>query len=163
MDHAEAEQKRIDGSLALRAEPRVIAIPATDASSVKKLRCRVNSYFEDQFNSFSTQNTYYTALIAGKLNWKAANIYADGGIAGTPAEKREGFRRLVADCKRAGERCCGRPMAIGWTKAELLENILAGAYLEIPLDFTDKLCYIEKNAVTKEEPRQCRGQRFTTP
>lgn len=163
MDHAAAEQKRIDGSLALRAEPRVIAIPATDASSVKKLRCRVNSHFEDQFNSFSTQNTYYIALIAGKLNWKAADIYADGGIAGTPAEKREGFRRLVADCKRAGERCCGRPMAIGWTKAELLENILAGAYLEIPLDFTDKLCYIEKNAVTKEEPRQCRGRRFTTP
>jgi len=39
----------------------------------------------------------------------------------------------------------------GWTKAELLEQIHAKAYLEA-LDFADAVCYTEENAKAKETP-----------
>ena len=99
-----AEQKRTDGSLALNAEPRIITIPAAEAPDARRLRvaayCRVSSDSEDQLNSFAAQNAYYTALITGNPDWDLVDIYADRGITGTSADKREDFQRLIADCKR---------------------------------------------------------------
>lgn len=99
-----AEQKRTDGSLALNAESRIITIPATEAPNDRRLRvaayCRVSSDSEDQLNSFAAQNAYYTALITGNPDWDLMDIYADKGITGTSADKREDFQRLIADCRR---------------------------------------------------------------
>ena len=100
-----AEQKRTDGSLALNASPRIITIPAAEAPDARRLRvaayCRVSSDSEDQLNSFAAQNAYYTALITGNSDWDLVDIYADKGITGTSADKREDFQRLIADCKRS--------------------------------------------------------------
>ncbi len=94
-----------DGSMALREKQcRVITIEATEKSQDIKLRvaayARVSSASDDQLNSFAAQNRYYTALISGKENWTMVDIYADEGITGTSAEKREDFQRLLADCRR---------------------------------------------------------------
>ena len=99
-----AEQRKIDGSLALNTASRVITIPATEKSGPQRLRvaayCRVSSDSADQLNSFAAQNAYYTALITGNPDWELVDIYADRGITGTSADKREDFQRLLADCKR---------------------------------------------------------------
>jgi DNA invertase Pin-like site-specific DNA recombinase len=61
---------------------------------------RVSSSSNDQLNSFAAQVRYYTTLISSKENWNMVDVYADEGITGTSAEKREDFQRLLADCRR---------------------------------------------------------------
>ncbi len=100
-----AKNKLTDGSTALQEkQTRVITIEATEKPRDIKLRVaaytRVSSASDDQLNSFAAQNRYYTTLISGKENWKLVDIYADEGITGTSAEKREDFQRLLADCRR---------------------------------------------------------------
>lgn len=98
------EGKKTAGSLALNAVPRLITIPAAEQPEARKLRvaayCRVSSDSQDQLNSFAAQNAHYTALIHENPDWELVDIYADRGITGTSAEKREDFQRLLADCKR---------------------------------------------------------------
>lgn len=100
-----AEKKLTDGSLALeQKKKRVITIQAAEMSQDIKLRvaayARVSSASDDQLNSFAAQNKYYTSLISAKDNWSMVDIYADEGITGTSVEKREDFKRLLADCRR---------------------------------------------------------------
>ena len=99
-----AEQKKIDGSLALKAVPRLVTIPAAEQPEARKLRvaayCRVSSDSLDQLNSFAAQNAYYTALIGGNPDWELVDIYADRGITGTSVDKRDDFQRLLSDCRR---------------------------------------------------------------
>ena len=96
-------RQKTDGNLAVQQQ-RVIVIQATEKPQDLKLRVaaytRVSSDSADQLNSFAAQNRYYTALISGKENWIMVDIYADCGITGTSAEKREDFQRLMADCRR---------------------------------------------------------------
>ena len=97
-------QKKTNGALALTQEPRVVTIPASTTELIKKLRvaayARVSSNSEDQLNSFSAQNAHYTELITSNPEWEFVDVYADKGITGTSAEKREDFQRLLADCRR---------------------------------------------------------------
>src|SRR5699024_4767336 len=100
-----AEKLMTDGSMALREKQyRVITIEATEKPQNAKLRvaayARVSSASDDQLNSFAAQNRHYSDLISGKENWRMVDIYADEGITGTSAEKREDFQRLLADCRR---------------------------------------------------------------
>ncbi len=100
-----AETKMTNGSLALQEKQyRVITIEAAEKHQNLKLRVaayvRVSSASDDQLNSFAAQNRYYTGLISSKENWTLVDIYADEGITGTSAEKREDFQRLLADCRR---------------------------------------------------------------
>lgn len=100
-----AEKKMTDGSMALQEKQyRVITIEATEKPQDIKMRvaayARVSSASDDQLNSFAAQNRYYTTLISSKENWSMVDIYADEGITGTSAEKREDFQRLLADCRR---------------------------------------------------------------
>ncbi len=100
-----AEQKKVDGSLALQDKQcRIITIEATDRPHKAQLRVaaytRVSSSSEDQLNSFAAQNRYYTDLISGKENWRMVDIYADEGITGTSALKRDDFQRMLSDCRR---------------------------------------------------------------
>lgn len=64
--------------------------------------CRVSTDSKDQINSYQTQIAYYTQLIAENPEWELVDIYADAGITGTSIEKRDEFKRLLADC-RAGK------------------------------------------------------------
>ena len=96
---------KTDGSLALQENKRrVITIEATKTQQTVKLRVaaytRVSSSSEDQLNSYSAQNRYYTEYITSHEQWTLVDIYADEGITGTSAEKREDFQRLLADCRK---------------------------------------------------------------
>ena len=89
---------------------RIIEIPASMRESsgrknaVRKLRvaayARVSSSSEDQLNSFAAQNAHYTELITANPEWEFVAVYADKGITGTSAEKRDDFQRLLAGCRR---------------------------------------------------------------
>ena len=98
------EQTAISGSLALNSAPHVIMIPASGPVRTRKLRvaayARVSSNSEDQIHSFAAQNAYYTELITGNPEWEFVDVYADEGITGTSAEKRDDFQRLLKDCRR---------------------------------------------------------------
>ena len=98
------EQKKTRGSLALNGVPQVITIPPSDPVRDRKLRvaayARVSSSSEDQLNSFAAQNAHYTELITANPEWEFVDVYADKGITGTSAEKRDDFQRLLADCRR---------------------------------------------------------------
>ena len=100
-----AKKRQTEGSMALQEKRcRVITIEATESPPNIKLRvaayARVSSASDDQLNSFAAQNRYYISLISSKENWSMVDIYADEGITGTSAEKREDFQRLLADCRR---------------------------------------------------------------
>lgn len=99
-----AEQYKTAGSLAVAGQQRVIVIEAADRPQDIRVRVaayiRVSSDSEDQLNSFAAQNHYYTSLISGKENWELVDVYADRGITGTSAEKRDDFQRLLSDCRR---------------------------------------------------------------
>lgn len=62
--------------------------------------CRVSSSSEDQLNSFTAQNIHYTQYITEHEDWRLVDIYADEGITGTSVEKREDFKRMLADSGR---------------------------------------------------------------
>ena len=85
---------------------RIEANPAltSRACEYRKLRvaayCRVSTDEEDQLNSLDTQVKYYTGKIAENPNWMLAGIYADEGITGTRADKREKFLKLMRDCEK---------------------------------------------------------------
>lgn len=81
-----------------------IYIPATQPEEEIVLRvaayCRVSTDSEDQRNSFAAQNTHYMELIETHDLWELVDIYADEGLAGTSAQKRKDFQRLLADCRK---------------------------------------------------------------
>ena len=62
--------------------------------------CRVSSSSEDQLYSFAAQNIHYTQYITEHDDWRLVDIYADEGITGTSVEKREDFKRMLADSER---------------------------------------------------------------
>ncbi len=63
---------------------------------------RVSSDSEDQINSYIAQVDFYSKYIAAKEDWELVDIYADEGISGLEARKREDFNRMMEDC-RAGK------------------------------------------------------------
>ena len=62
--------------------------------------CRVSTDSDDQLNSFVAQQTYYNDYIRKHDNWQLAEIYADEGITGTSAAKRDDFQRMLNDCRK---------------------------------------------------------------
>ncbi|WP_097015227.1 recombinase family protein [Anaerocolumna aminovalerica] len=59
---------------------------------------RVSKDTEVLLHSFSAQVSYYSSLIQKNPEWTYVGVYADEGITGTNTEKRDDFKRLVADC-----------------------------------------------------------------
>ena len=76
--------------------------PQSDELEKVAAYCRVSTDSKDQLNSYRTQIGYYTNFIAQHPGWELVDIYADEGITGTSLEKREEFKRMLADC-RAGK------------------------------------------------------------
>ena len=89
--------------------PRVIKIPAKpeatrQAEARRQLRvtayCRVSTKEENQANSYEEQKEYYTDKIMSNTAWTMAGIFADKGITGTSAKKREDFMRMIRHCRQ---------------------------------------------------------------
>lgn len=62
--------------------------------------CRVSTDDEDQINSYNTQMSYYREKIMKNPKWRFVDIYADEGITGTLARKRDDFLRMIKDCEK---------------------------------------------------------------
>lgn len=86
----------------------VIVIPGKPelqkTASIRQQRvaayCRVSTEEEEQQSSYENQCKYYTDLIMNNPNWSMAGIFADEGISGTQAKKRDDFMRMVKICKK---------------------------------------------------------------
>lgn len=78
--------------------------PITTANSYRQLRvaayCRVSTQMEEQLNSYEVQKNYYTEKINSEPKWKLVGIFADKGITGTSALKRDEFQKMIRMCKR---------------------------------------------------------------
>lgn len=84
--------------------PRITVIDPHVPARVK-LRvaayARVSSDSEDQINSYIAQVDFYSKYISAREDWELVDIYADEGISGLEARKRDDFNRMMEDC-RAG-------------------------------------------------------------
>ena len=92
---------------------RITTIPATrpfhgeaiikSEKAIPKRRvaayCRVSTDTDEQATSYEEQVRYYTELITHDPQWELAGIYTDDGISGTNTKKREGFNKMIDDCK----------------------------------------------------------------
>lgn len=63
---------------------------------------RVSVSTSELIHSLATQVDFYSNFIQSNPEWEYAGVYADQGITGTSMDKREEFKRLLADC-RAGK------------------------------------------------------------
>ncbi|MEL7622078.1 MAG: recombinase family protein [Clostridiales bacterium] len=85
------------------AEPPKITVISAKSQEIAKLRvaayARVSSDSDDQQNSYIAQVDYYTKNIATHEGWELADIYADEGITGLVASKRDDFNRMIQDCR----------------------------------------------------------------
>jgi len=81
-----------------------IFIPATQPETELCLRvaayCRVSTDSDDQLNSFAAQQNHYNEYIRSQERWEMVDIYADEGITGTSAQKRDDFQRMLSDCRK---------------------------------------------------------------
>lgn len=82
--------------------PKIIKIEPKSALVKKKKRVaaysRVSRDSERLLHSLSAQISYYSTLIQKNPEWEYAGVYADEGITGTIAEKRDRFQDLLDDC-----------------------------------------------------------------
>lgn len=89
-------------NLAIARPPRITVIDAR-APEKAKLRvaayARVSSDSDDQINSYLAQVNHYTNYISSNEDWELVDIYADEGISGLEARKRDDFNRMLADCR----------------------------------------------------------------
>jgi len=60
--------------------------------------CRVSTDSDEQETSYDTQIQHYTSYIESNPDWLLAGIYADDGISGMNAKKRDEFQRMINDC-----------------------------------------------------------------
>lgn len=83
--------------------PQVEVIKPIQKHVTEKLRvcayARVSTDSADQLNSFASQVQYYTNYIESRSDWELVDIYADRGITGTDAHKRDEFQRMMDDCR----------------------------------------------------------------
>ena len=61
--------------------------------------CRVSTNSSDQRNSYATQIRVYTNMINGNPEWELVEVFADEGISGTAADKRDEFMRMIHMCE----------------------------------------------------------------
>lgn len=62
--------------------------------------CRVSTDSDDQIESYKAQVSHYTDLILKNPKWRFVRVYADEGITGTLAKKRDDFMRMIRDCRK---------------------------------------------------------------
>ena len=72
--------------------------------------CRVSSLSQEQLHSFDAQVDYYRTRFAKDDSVIFVGIYSDAGISGTQTATREGFMRMMDDCRKGLIDCI-------WTKS----------------------------------------------
>ncbi|KXL52947.1 hypothetical protein CLNEO_14890 [Anaerotignum neopropionicum] len=60
---------------------------------------RVSTDDVKQTTSYELQKKYYEDFVLHHPNWTLVKIYADEGISGTSLKHRDGFNRMIAECK----------------------------------------------------------------
>lgn len=65
----------------------------------QKLNVAAYVRVSEKTTSLSTQIQYFEKLIKGNKDWNFAGVYSDYGISGTSITKREGFQKMLDDCK----------------------------------------------------------------
>ena len=85
----------------LTAVPKLTSVNNT---IIRKKRvaayARVSTDNLEQQTSFIAQVDYYTDLIIKHPEWEFVKVYADEGISGCRANKRNGFMEMIADCEK---------------------------------------------------------------
>lgn len=61
--------------------------------------CRVSTDYEEQESSYESQVNHYRELIESHPGWVLVDIYADEGLSGTSAARRDNFQRMIRDCE----------------------------------------------------------------
>lgn len=61
--------------------------------------CRVSTDQEEQLSSYENQVNYYTNYIVNHPNYELIGVYADEGITEISTNKRENFKKMIADCE----------------------------------------------------------------
>ena len=61
--------------------------------------CRVSTDQAEQLSSYEAQVQYYTFYIKGHEDYDFAGIFSDEGISGTSTKNRNGFNKMIEDCK----------------------------------------------------------------
>ena len=61
---------------------------------------RVSSDSADQIDSYMSQVRHYSKIIRENKEWEYVDIYADEGLSGLSADKREDFQRMLDDCRK---------------------------------------------------------------
>lgn len=61
--------------------------------------CRVSTDKTDQLHSMKNQREFFERYIQGHNGWELVRIFADEGVSGTCARKREAFQEMIAMCK----------------------------------------------------------------
>lgn len=84
---------------------QVTIIDAVNAADDKfKLRCaaycRVSTDKESQRDSYTAQVNYYSELFKNSQTETLTDIYADEGISAVGEDRREEFKRMIADCRK---------------------------------------------------------------
>lgn len=81
------------------------SLPVTSADGgIKRVApyIRVSTDSDEQTSSYELQKNYFTEYVSAQPGWILVDIYSDEGISGTQINHREGFQRLLEDC-RAGK------------------------------------------------------------
>lgn len=77
--------------------------PATPGHDGGKLRaaayCRVSTGSKEQLTSYLRQVRHYSQYLDEQPNYINSGIYADEGISGTGIGKRQGFLKMMDDCR----------------------------------------------------------------
>lgn len=60
---------------------------------------RVSTDDPRQTTSYELQKKYYEDFVVRHPKWTLVDIYADEGISGTSTKHRDGFNRMIAECK----------------------------------------------------------------
>ena len=63
---------------------------------------RVSTKDELQLDSYENQRKHYLQLIENNTDWELVGIYGDKGKSGLSYKNRNGFNRLIQDCKSGG-------------------------------------------------------------
>lgn len=61
--------------------------------------CRVSTDSEEQETSYEAQVKHYTEYINNHEGWTLVSVFADEGISGTSASKREQFQEMIKACE----------------------------------------------------------------
>ena len=86
--------------LSIIVSPPSPAAPGRDGRKFKAAAyCRVSTGSEEQLTSYLRQVRHYSQYLDEEPDYINCGIYADEGISGTGIDKRQGFLRMMEDCR----------------------------------------------------------------